>query len=131
MKKILVVIVMMLAMLVVTPTAPASADECTKVFGVTVACGTIYHAKDAGYDTPIGVRCTYGDPASTRWVKEKESSKKYCKDADQVYVAKGEEIWCHYDIADVGVWRKKFDKTGWHKIDNLWDDGNGCVKRRD
>ena len=114
---------------------PANASECTQILGVSIVCGTIYHySPDGGLDSAIGIRCNYGDPSSTHWLAEGTGSKKYCADTDQVYVGSGEEIWCKMSNnaawGDLN-WKLMFDATGWHKIDDTFNDGYGCTKRAD
>lgn len=114
--------------------APASAGTCTATL-----CGSIRHySPDDGYDDPILIRCDYGVPATNHLLYEGETSTKYCKDTDQVYTRTNEEIWCKYPTPqahipgfDDWVWIKKFDAQGWHKINDIWDDGQGCTLRRD
>lgn len=107
---------------------PASAGTCS--LGGTL-CGTIRHyAPDTGHDAPITIRCHYGVASSKRYVHEGESSKKYCKDTDQVYVHTNEEIWCLTTTPEQTVyWFKKFDATGWHKITDAFN--RSCVVQRD
>lgn len=117
---------------VAAPAPEAVAGECTAY----VICGTIKHySPDDGYNPAIIIRCTYGDDSTKNYVAEGESSKKYCQDNDQVYVRAGEEIWCKYLVSDgmphAYKWVKKFDAAGWHKTNDLWDDGLGCTLRKD
>lgn len=99
-------------------------------------CGRIDHySPDDGYDPAILIRCDYGDPNTNHYLEEGESSTQYCRDTDQVYVRTGEEIWCKMPIdpwlGATTEWRKMFDATGWHKIDDAWSDGYGCTLRVD
>lgn len=115
------------AVWVAVPAQPAAAGNCTGDF-----CGYIFHyTPDDDYDPAIRIRCNYGDPATNHLLYEGEGSSKYCKDTDQVGVRDGEEIWCKYYIMGLVSWQKKFDATGWHKIDDVWDDGAGCTLRKD
>lgn len=123
-------VAVMMCLLFSVPAAPASARECTIPY---VLCGQVKHyAPDTGYDAPILVRCQFGNPASKWWVTEGRSSSSYCPDVDQIGVRKNEEIWCKQPLDGVGsYWRKRFDAPGWHKINDLFDDGYGCTVRRD
>lgn len=121
MKKYLVGLLVAVMLVILTP-APANAG-----WG-----GFIKHySPDRGYDAAIIVRCDYGNPDSKRYVKEGERSSKYCPDVDQIYVRYNEEIVCKYVYPTHTVWEKKFDARGWHKINNFWNDGVGCVVTRD
>lgn len=130
MKKLFLALVMALALLV--PTGAASADEaCLPV----KSCGSIYHyTPDSGRDTPILVRC---DINSGPWLRvyEGQSSRRHCNDTDAIWNRAGEEIWCKMLVGSpsdqVWVWQRKFDATGSHKIDNWWNDGQGCTIRAD
>jgi hypothetical protein len=98
---------------------PESASAGTCTLG---SCGTIVHHADAGHDPPILVRCDFGNPATNKYVYENESSRKYCRDTDQVYNRDGEEIWCVlFYISGVPQWGKEFDATGWYKINDLYN----------
>lgn len=118
----------------VTQTANAT-DDCLPVR----SCGSVYHyTPDAGIDEPIRIDCNYGgavNPADVHLVKEGESSKKYCYDADAIFVGTSRELWCKRLVGSpsdsVWVWQKEFDAYGWHKIDNWWSDGQGCTIRAD
>lgn len=112
-----------------SPASPAHAgSNCVEPF-----CGRIIHVNDTGYDPAILIRCDYGDPSTNHLLYEIRSSKRFCKDTDQVYVRPGEELHCRmpYNTAHgVGMrWQKTFDATGWHQIHNefRWD----CVLQKD
>ena len=124
-------LLMMAAVLVGVSTAPAYADECTDLpWPLGEKCGQIRHfSPDDGYDDPFPIRCKYGDPSTNHELAEGQNSTRYCKDTDQVYVRANTEIWCL--PTTYPGWVKRFDKRGWHKIDDIWDDGYGCTVRRD
>lgn len=135
MKRLFIAFVMLLTLLVATPTiaTPAYAGECT-ILGV---CGTIKHyTPDGGLDPAIIIRCDLGDPTTKHNLWEGETSTKYCKDTDEVWNRVGEEIWCKYPtttsyLTGDYTWIKRFDDAGWHKINDIWDDGWGCTIRED
>ena len=126
----LLVITGVAAFIVAAPT-PAFAGECT----AGIYCGTIRHySPDTGHDAPITIRCTYGVASSKRYVPEGKSSKSYCKDTDQVYVHTNEQILCRYYRttsygSQIPYWKIRFDATGWHKIDDLFN--RTCIVNRD
>lgn len=93
--------------------------------------GTIRHyAPDDDYDRAILIRCAGG---AKKQVPEGKSSRTRCADVNYVGVRRNEEIWCKSpDIpGDFNPWWKAFDAKGWHKIPDLWVDGQGCTVRRD
>lgn len=103
-------------------------------------CGSIQHyTPDGGLDSALYISCkwtsTGPDWSYKYFVHEGESSRKYCEDADGVYVGQNEEIWCKVFKGvngDYGYyWEKQWDATGWHKFNDFWDDGLGCTKRVD
>lgn len=127
MKKILIALAMAFSAMALVP-QPASAGT---LCDTTLVCGTIKHrSPDTGYDVSIIIRCKYGDASSKRYVAEGQSSKKWCRDTDQVYVRINEEIRClYYDRSGRAYWVTKFDATGWHKINDAFN--RSCVMQRD
>lgn len=107
---------------------PASAGVLCDTTGI---CGTIKHySPDSGHDSPITIRCDYGDDSTKHWVYEGQSSTRYCKDTDEVYVHTNEEIHCLYrDSFGSLYWGKTFDAVGWHKITDNFN--RSCVVQRD
>jgi hypothetical protein len=120
MKKTLIALIAILAfpfMLNLVTAAPAHAGKLCDTTGI---CGTVHHyAPDNGRDTPIPVRCKYGDPSSTRYVAEGKTST--CKDVDQVKVRKGEELHILKFFKGEPYWTKWHDATGWYKVDDTFN----------
>ena len=113
--------------------ANAQSASAGKACDATGICGTVRHAADSGYDAPIIVRCVYGT-GPKKYVPEGFSSKKWCRDTDQVYVRSNEEVWCLYWIQEgVGTghysYLKQFDAQGWHKITDHFN--KKCIVKRD
>lgn len=130
-KKIMIVVAtlaMAFSIMVLGSPKPASAGI---LCDTTLVCGTIRHySPDNGHDAPITIRCDYGDDSTKRYVAEGESSKKWCRDTDQVYVHTNEEISClYFDRNGRAYWALRFDAVGWHKITD--DFNRSCVVGRD
>jgi hypothetical protein len=122
----------MFGLTIVNPSL-ASAGECTILPGGGAACGQLRHySPDDGYDAPILIRCNFGDPSTNHELYEGQNSSSYCRDTDQIGVRANEEIWCKRIITTgVQQWQLVADAQGWHKINDLFDDGVGCSLRRD
>lgn len=107
-----------------TPTAQATAS-CTLGF-----CGELYHySPDRGYDRATLIRCDWGNPSTNHLLREGQHSTRYCRDMDQIYVRRGEEIWCLSGNRFGPFWAKRFDATGWHKVTDLFS--QSCVMKTD
>jgi hypothetical protein len=112
-----------------TPEQEVKIAKETCVPGTDICIGgKVYHWPDANYDPPIIVYCNFGSKTK-RYVHERSSSKEDCgTDTDQIYIRKGEELWCKRGNILVS-WQKEFDKTGRHKINDVWS--KSCTLRRD
>lgn len=116
--------------LLIVAAPPAAAETCIPGTRICQGGDITHHSPDKGYDAPIQVRCDYGK-GPTRVVREGQKSTKVCgNDTDQVFVARGQQISCRYkEPRGVVRWKVTFDRTGWHKIGDLWS--KSCVMERD
>lgn len=123
-KLVLLVVGLLIAMLglVGVTASPASAGQCNGI-GPFKVCGDIRHySPDNGYNPPILFRCDYGT-GPTRELYIGHSSTEFCKDTDEVYVRYGEVVVCKL----VSGWKTVLSGAGWHKINDVFNDGEGCV----
>lgn len=130
MRKILIALAA-LALVLTTLVIGARPAAAGTLCDTTLVCGTIKHrSPDTGYDVSIIIRCKYGVASSKRYVAEGTSSKKWCRDTDQVYVRVNEEIRClYFSRSGQAYWSTTFDAAGWHKINDAFN--RSCVMQRD
>jgi hypothetical protein len=109
----LIVAAVLVFIAAVLTNSPANAGNCS-----SLGCGSMTHyAPDDGYDSPMLVRCQWGDNATNFLLYEGSSSTSHCRDLDQIYVRPGENYRCRGWSGSYGwYWTGAYDATGWHKI---------------
>lgn len=145
MKKILAVLVALIAAFLWTVALPSASPAITCV-GSVCEGGDVHHHADTGYDPSIIVVCDWNDAfwpggnpkgwslvqPHARYVAEGTSSKADCGvDTDVIWLRNGEHLVCvEYPGPDYGPeWYTFFDATGPHKIVDTWSED--CALKAD